>query len=731
MEYREDIPLRSQLRKWFGFEAFKGNQEAIIRNLLQGRDTFVLMPTGGGKSLCFQLPAIILPGTAIVVSPLIALMKNQVDLIRSYSELDGIAHFLNSSLNRKQVAAVRDDVTSGRTKLLYVAPESLTKERNIDFLRNVPISFYAIDEAHCISEWGHDFRPEYRRIRPLVNEIGVAPIIALTATATPKVQDDIQKNLGMQNATVFRSSFNRPNLFYEIRPKDNATREILRFIKDNPGKSGIIYCMSREKVDQMAEVLKVNGVKALPYHAGKDPATRSQNQDAFLNEDVDIIVATIAFGMGIDKPDVRFVIHYDIPKSLEGYYQETGRAGRDGGEGRCIAFFANKDLKRLEHFMQGKPMTEQEIGRQLIQDTKYYAQGGDCRRAMLLHYFGEHYDKIPCGCCDNCRTPQPRFEGQIPLSTVLRVVQKIGEGFRADHVVNILTGIEHSDVKLYKHDALPEYASGQEKGAFYWHSIVRQAILHGYLRKDIQCYGLLYLTEKGSVYLENPEPIDLVEDHDYDKEQRTEESISENEGMSSIDPTLLSMLKRLRKEEARKNDVPPFVIFQNSSLEDMTAQYPVTIEELQYMSGVSLGKAKRYGKPFVELIRAYVEENGITRPMDLVVKSLPNRSQLKISLIQSIDRKMDFEDIASSRGISVEDLLTDVESLVSSGIRLDVGYYVDQTVEPELQEQVYDYFRHEASSDSLDEAFNALADLDITEEELRLVRIRFLSEMGN
>lgn len=731
MEYREDIPLISQLNKWFGFDGFKGNQEAIIRNLLQGNDTFVLMPTGGGKSLCYQLPALLLPGVAIVVSPLIALMKNQVDLMRGYSERDGIAHFLNSSLNRKQIAQVKSDVQEGETKLLYVAPESLTKEDNIDFLRSVSISFYAIDEAHCISEWGHDFRPEYRRIRPIINEIGTAPVIALTATATPKVQSDIQKNLGMVDATVYKSSFNRPNLTYEIRPKGNATREILQYIKDNPGKSGIIYCLSRKKVEQMAEILLVNGVRVLPYHAGMDPSTRAKNQDAFLQEDVEVIVATIAFGMGIDKPDVRYVIHYDMPKSLEGYYQETGRAGRDGGEGRCIAFYTKKEMHRLEHFMQGKTIPEQEIGKQLLLDTINYAEGGDCRRTLLLQYFGEAYDQENCGCCDNCLRPQERFEGQEYLLPVLRIVERIGEGFRASHIQNIIMGNDTPDTKLYGHNTYPEYGIGEEKGGFFWGSIIRQSLVHGFVSKDIQQYGQLHLTEKGKGFLSEPYSIRLVKDHNYETDEHVEAGVVPGTQGSAIDDTLYQMLKSLCQSEAKRKKVPPYVIFQEASLQEMTIHYPTKIEDLQYLTGVSMGKAKRYGAPFVALIKKYVEENDIVPISDLVVKVVPNKSQQKIQLIQSIDHKMDLEDLASMRGLDLLDLLSEIESLVSAGIRLDIGYFVDQIVEKDIQDEVYDYFRTEAESDSLDDAMRALKDEDITEEELRLVRIRFLSEMAN
>ncbi|PID90731.1 MAG: DNA helicase RecQ [Bacteroidetes bacterium] len=729
MQYREDVPLISQLSKWFGFDAFKGNQEAIIRNLLQGHDTFVLMPTGGGKSLCYQLPALILDGVAIVVSPLIALMKNQVDLMRGYSEKDGIAHFLNSSLNRKQIAQVKSDISSGKTKLLYVAPESLNKEDNIEFLRTVSISFYAIDEAHCISEWGHDFRPEYRRLRQIINEIGQAPVIALTATATPKVQSDIQKNLGMADATLFKSSFNRPNLYYEVRPKANATRDILTYIKDNPGKSGIIYCLSRKKVEQMAEVLQVNGVRALPYHAGMDPATRGKHQDAFLQEEVEVIVATIAFGMGIDKPDVRYVIHYDMPKSLEGYYQETGRAGRDGGEGRCIAFYSKKDMHRLEHFMQNKSISEQEIGKQLLLDTVHYAQGGDCRRVMLLQYFGERYEKGNCGTCDNCNQPQERFDGEPDLLAVLNLLQKIGDGFRGAHLLHILMGEETPDTKLYENEKLPEFGSGSQKGKDHWDCVIRQAVVHDFIMKDIQQYGQLYLTDKGRAFISDPYSIRLVKDHKYDQTEKIETGVVPEAG--AVDNTLFSMLKNLCQDEAKKRNIPPFVIFQDASLQEMTIHYPTKIDDLQYISGVSMGKARRYGKPFVELIKQYVEDNDIIPVSDMVVKVVPKRSQLKLQLISSIDRKMNLEDIAEMRQIDMDELLHEIEQLVSAGTKLDIGYYVDENVEDDIQEDVYDYFKNDAESDSLEEAQRALKDMDVTEEELRLVRIRFISEMAN
>lgn len=728
MEYREEIPLREQLQKWFGFQSFKGSQEAVIRNLLQGKNTFVLMPTGGGKSLCFQLPALIQQGTAIVVSPLIALMKNQVDAMRGYSEHDGIAHFLNSSLNRKQITQVKDDVMRGRTKMLYVAPESLMKEENVEFFRSVRISFYAIDEAHCISEWGHDFRPEYRRIREMVDKIGTAPIIALTATATMKVQEDILKNLGIEDATVFKSSFNRENLFYQIRPKGNATREIIHYIKSNPGKSGIIYCLSRKKVEQMAEVLQVNGIKALPYHAGMDAATRSRNQDAFLQEQVDVIVATIAFGMGIDKPDVRYVIHYDMPKSLEGYYQETGRAGRDGGEGRCIAFYTKRDIKRLEKFIQGKSVPEQEVGIQLLLDTIDYAQGGDCRRRMLLHYFGEEYHEANCGCCDNCVASQPHYDGTDDLTLLLSLLCALGSNFKSEYVIHVIMGDETPDTKMYRHDELPQYGKGKEKGSDFWWSVLRQAVLYDFVTKSIQRYGALKVSPKGKEFLEHPYEVTLVVDHNYDEQAHKDALELES---AESDNVLLTMLKGLRRDVAKKKEVPPYVVFQDVSLEEMAVQYPCTLEQLQYISGVTMGKAKRYGQPFVELISKYVEEQDIDPPLSQVVKVTPSRSQQKIAVIQCIDRKMDLEDIADSLQLDYEDLLSEVESLVSSGVKLDIGYFVDIVVEKDIQHDLYDFFKYEAKSDSLDDALRAFAHEDVTEEEVRLMRIRFLSEMAN
>ena len=728
MEYREEVSLRTQLQRLFGFQTFKGNQEAIIRNLLQGKDTFVLMPTGGGKSLCFQLPALIQEGTAIVISPLIALMKNQVDAMRGYSEHDGVAHFLNSSLNRKQIIQVKDDVMSGRTKMLYVAPESLMKEENIEFFRSFQISFYAVDEAHCISEWGHDFRPEYRRIREMIDRIGQAPIIALTATATPKVQEDILKNLGMEGAAVFKLSFNRENLFYQIRPKGNATREIIHYIKSNPGKSGIIYCLSRKKVEQMAEVLNVNGIKALPYHAGLETAKRSRNQDDFLREKVDVIVATIAFGMGIDKPDVRYVIHYDMPKSLEGYYQETGRAGRDGGEGRCIAFYSKRDVQRVEKFIQAKSAPEQEVGLQLLLDTIDYAQGGDCRRRMLLHYFGEEFHEDNCGCCDNCVAEQPHFDGTEALRLLLGLIASLDGSFKSEHVVHVLMGDETPDTKMYRHEELPQYGSGKAKGEDFWWCVLRQAVLHDFVIKSIQRYGALKISKKGKEFLAHPYDVTLVEDHNYDEQAQKDALVLES---AESDNVLLQMLKALRRDVAKKVGVAPYVVFQDVSLEEMAVQYPCTFEQLQYISGVTMGKAKRYGQPFIELIARYVEEQEIDPPLSQVVKVAPSRSQRKIDVLQCIDRKMDLDDIADSLQIDFDELLAEMESLVTSGVKFDIGYYVDMNVEKDIQESLYDYFKNVATSDSLDDAYRAFAGEDVTEEEVRLMRIRFLSEMAN
>jgi ATP-dependent DNA helicase RecQ len=723
----KQVDLSGYLKKHFGFDTFKGNQEAVIQNVLDGNDTFVLMPTGGGKSLCYQLPALILDGTAIIISPLIALMKNQVDAMRNFSEDDGIAHFLNSSLTKSAVQQVRDDVISGKTRLLYVAPESLTKEENIQFLKQVKISFYAVDEAHCISEWGHDFRPEYRRIRPIISEIGDAPVIALTATATPKVQHDIQKNLGMLNANVFKSSFNRPNLFYDIRPKVNATREIIKVLKENTGKSAIIYCLSRKKVEELAETLIVNGIKALPYHAGMDAATRSGNQDKFLMEEIDVIVATIAFGMGIDKPDVRIVIHYDIPKSLEGYYQETGRAGRDGGEGRCIAFYSYKDIQKLEKFMQGKPLAEQEIGKQLLLETVAYAESSLCRRKTLLHYFGENYTEENCSSCDNCLNPKEKFEGKGYIVMLLKVVNELKERFKTEYVVQVMTGKITSVIKSYHHHESEIFGCGNDKDEKFWHAVARQSLVAGFLSKDIENYGLLKLTEKGQAYIEKPYSIMLTHDHDYDEmEEETRTG-----GTAAVDTELFSMLKNLRKKISKRKNLPPFVIFQDPSLEAMATYYPIAIEELQNMPGVGAGKAKRFGKEFLELIQRHVDENEIERPIDMVVKTVANKSKFKVSIIQSIDRQVSLEDIADSKGINLIELLQEIESIVYSGTRVNIDYYIDQVMDEEHRDDIFYYFREDAETDDIDAALEELGEDEYSEEEVRMVRIKFISEVGN
>jgi ATP-dependent DNA helicase RecQ len=723
-----DATTHDYLKKYFGFNTFKGNQELIIKNVLEGRDTFVLMPTGGGKSLCYQLPAVMKKGTAIVISPLIALMKNQVDAMRNFSTDDDVAHFLNSSLTKTESAWVKKDVLSGKAKLLYVAPESLTKEENIDFLKNIEISFYAIDEAHCISEWGHDFRPEYRRIRPIIDIIVRSPIIALTATATPKVQHDIQKNLGILDADVFKSSFNRPNLYYEVKSKQDVTKEIIKYIKNNTGKSGIIYCLSRKKVEEIAEALKVNGIKALPYHAGMDSATRTANQDKFLMEEADIIVATIAFGMGIDKPDVRFVIHYDIPKSLEGYYQETGRAGRDGGEGNCIAYYSYNDIMKLEKFMQGKPIAEQEIGKQLLLETVSYAESSVCRRKLLLHYFGEEYPKENCEACDNCLHPKSQFEGSDAVVNVLETILAVKEKFKADHVANILAGKVTSAIKSYKHHKLEFFGVGEDKDEKFWNMVIRQALIAKFLVKDIENYGLLKLTQKGMEFLEKPSSFMLAEDHDY--ADTTDEENAFGARTAAVDEELFSILKDLRKKISKLKDVPPFVIFQDPSLEDMAIQYPITIDELQNISGVGAGKAQRYGQEFVEIIKKYVEEKEIIRPLDMVVKSVVNKSGIKVYIIQSIDMKRPFEDIAEAKGLEMNELISEVEAIVNSGTRINLDYYINMVMDEERQHDIYSYFREEAESDSLEEAIAELGN-EFEEEEIRLMRIKFLSEMGN
>ncbi|MDR0995212.1 MAG: DNA helicase RecQ [Tannerella sp.] len=720
--------LAEALQKHFGFSTFKGNQREIIENVLAGRDTFVLMPTGGGKSLCYQLPSLMMEGTAIVISPLIALMKNQVDAMRNYSEEDGIAHFLNSSLNKAAIEQVREDLLNGRTKLLYVAPESLTKEENVEFLRKIPISFYAVDEAHCISEWGHDFRPEYRRIRPIINEIGKRPLIALTATATPKVQHDIQKNLGMNEAAVFKSSFNRPNLYYEIRPKGpDVDKEIIKYIKTNEGKAGIVYCLSRKKVEEFADILKANGIKALPYHAGMESQVRTANQDAFLMEQADVIVATIAFGMGIDKPDVRYVIHYDMPKSLEGYYQETGRAGRDGGEGNCIAFYTYKDLQKLEKFMQGKPVAEQEIGKQLLQETAAYAETAMCRRKVLLHYFGEEYTEDNCGNCDNCLNPKKRVEAKELLSTVLEVVGALKEKFKTEYIVNLLIGNETAEIQSYKHNESEYFGSGQDEDEKTWNAVIRQALIAGYLVKDIENYGLLKITPKGHAFMDKPESFKIVEDNEFDED---EEDVPVRGGAScAVDPTLYAMMKDLRKKLSKRLSVPPFVIFQDPSLEAMATTYPITLEELQNIPGVGAGKAKRYGKEFIDLIRKHVEENEIERPEDLRVRTVANKSKLKVWIVQSIDRKIALDDIATTKGMEFSELLTEVESIVYSGTRINIDYFLNDVVDEDHISDIYDYFKT-AETDNLEQAIEELGS-DYTEDEIRLVRIKFLSEMGN
>ncbi|MDR1762346.1 MAG: DNA helicase RecQ [Dysgonamonadaceae bacterium] len=722
--------LTAQLKKHFGFDTFKGNQEAIIKNVMAGNDTFVLMPTGGGKSLCYQLPSLLMNGTAVVISPLIALMKNQVDAMRNFSEDNGVAHFINSSLNKAAIDGVKDDIRSGKTKLLYVAPESLTKEENIEFLRQVPVSFYAVDEAHCISEWGHDFRPEYRRIRPIINEISRQPLIALTATATPKVQHDIQKNLGMMNATVFKSSFNRPNLYYEVRPKTkDVDKEIVKFIKANPGKSGIVYCLSRKKVEDFAETLKINGINALAYHAGMDSQTRTENQDAFLMEEVDVIVATIAFGMGIDKPDVRYVIHYDIPKSLEGYYQETGRAGRDGGEGKCIVFFSNKDLLKLEKFMQGKPISEQEIGKQLLEETRAYAETSVCRRKVLLHYFGEEYTQDNCGSCDNCLNPKKQVEAKELLISILETVELLNNKFKADHIINIMQGNETSDILAYEHQDLEIFGTGKDEDEKTWNAVIRQAMIAGYLDKDIENYGLLKLTPAGKKYLENPVSFKITEDNDFDEEESNDDAPVRGGAACAVDPVLYSMMKDLRKKLSKKLEVPPYVIFQDPSLEAMATTYPITIEELQNIPGVGAGKAKRYGQEFVELIKRHVIENEIERPEDLRIRTVANKSKMKVFIVQSIDRKVALDDIAMTKGLDFSELLDEIEAIVYSGTRINIDYFLNEIMDEDHIDDIYSYFK-ESQTDNLETAIEELGG-DYTEEEIRLVRIKFLSELAN
>ncbi len=720
--------LTSTLKKYFGFDTFKGNQEAIMENLLDENDTFVLMPTGGGKSLCFQLPSLIMEGTAIVISPLISLMKNQVDAMRNYSDEEGVAHFLNSSLNKQSIDQVKDDVLSGKTRLLYVAPESLTKEENIEFFKKIKISFYAVDEAHCISEWGHDFRPEYRRIRPIINEIGKRPVIALTATATPKVQHDIQKNLGMTEAKVFKSSFNRPNLYYEVRPKtNNVDKEIIKFIKERPGKSGIIYCLSRKKVEELAQMLQVNDINALPYHAGMDSSTRSANQDAFLLEKVDVIVATIAFGMGIDKPDVRYVIHYDIPKSLEGYYQETGRAGRDGGEGLCITFYTNKDLQKLEKFMQSKPVAEQEIGKQLLLETASYAETSMCRRKILLHYFGEEYKEDNCGNCDNCLNPKKQVEAKDELCAVIETIIALKEKFKADYVINVLMGKETNEIRSYNHEDLEVFGCQQGTDERVLSAVIRQAIIAGYIDKDIENYGLLKVTRAGRKFLDKPVSFKIVEDNDFSDSD--EEVVAKGGVSCAVDPELSAILKDLRKKIAKQNGLPPYVIFQDQSLDAMATTYPISIEELINIPGVGPGKAKRYGEEFVKVIKRHVEENEIERPEDLIVRSVPNKSKLKISIIHGIDSRIPLDELAESKDLDFNEFLDEVEAIVYSGTKINIDYFLDEIMDKDMQDEIFDYFKT-SESDDLEAAIQALGS-EYTEEEIRLVRIKFLSELGN
>ena len=727
--------LHAKLKEFFGFDSFKADQERIIRHLVDKKNAFVLMPTGGGKSLCYQLPALVMEGTAIVISPLIALMKNQVDAIRGFvAGNDGIAHFLNSSLNKAQITEVRNDLLSGATKLLYVAPESLTKAENVAMLKEIKISFYAVDEAHCISEWGHDFRPEYRRIRNIVEEIGTAPIIALTATATPKVQSDILKNLGMNDATVFKSSFNRPNLYYEIRDKSDPKRDIIKYIKQNAGKSGIIYCLSRKKVEELAELLNINGIKAAPYHAGLDAKTRADNQDKFLMEEIDVIVATIAFGMGIDKPDVRFVIHYDIPKSIEGYYQETGRAGRDGKEGQCITFYSYKDIQKLEKFMQGKPIAEQEIGKQLLMETVAYAESNSCRRKLLLNYFGENYEVENCGACDNCLHPKKQFDGKEEMTMVIELIESLPERFKMEHLANILAGEINSIIKSYKHDKLELFGAGKDHSVRFWNAVIHQGLVLHFLHKDIESYGLISATDEGKAFYEKPYTLMLTEDREFsegeDDDDDNAAAAAAARGGGGGDPTLLAMLKDLRKDVARKRGLQPWVIFGDPSLEDMSIMYPITVDELKNCQGVGEGKAKKFGKEFLELIAKYVEENEIDRPDDFVMKSIVNKSVNKVYIIQSVDRRLPLEDIADAKGLEMEELMDEIEAIVYSGTKLNLDYYLEQTLDEDVIEEIYDYFHDEAESDDLATVMEDLKD-DYDEMEVRLVRIKFLCEVAN
>ena len=725
----EKLNLTGTLKKYFGFDTFKGEQEQIIRNLLDGNDTFVLLPTGGGKSLCYQLPSLLMDGVAIVISPLIALMKNQVDAMRHYGEEDGVAHFLNSSLNKSAIDQVKSDILSGKTKLLYVAPESLTKEDNVEFLKNVKISFYAVDEAHCISEWGHDFRPEYRRIRPIINMIGQAPIIALTATATQKVREDIKKILGMPDAKEFKSSFNRPNLYYEVRRKTNdIDKDIIKFIKANSGKSGIIYCLSRKKVEELAEILKANGINACAYHAGMDSAARSTVQDDFIKENIDVIVATIAFGMGIDKPDVRFVIHYDMPKSLEGYYQETGRAGRDGGEGQCVAFYSNKDMQKLRKFMQGKPVSEKDVSDELLKETEAYAESSVCRRKSLLHYFGETYVEENCRNCDNCLNPKKQVEAKDSLCAVIETIMAVKENFKSDYIIDVLLGKETSEVLAHRHEELEVFGSGEGEDEKIWNAVIRQALIAGYLSKDVENYGLLKITPAGNKFLKKPVSFKIVEDTDFDESEEDETPVRGG-GSCAVDPALYSMLKDLRKKMSKKLDVPPYVIFQDPSLEAMATTYPVTLEELQNIPGVGAGKAKRYGQEFCVLIKKHCEENEIERPEDLRVRTVANKSKIKVSIIQAIDRKVALDDIALSKGLDFSELLDEVEAIVYSGTRLNIDYFLEEIMDEDHMLDIYDYFK-ESTTDKIDDAMDELGD-DYTEDEIRLVRIKFISEMAN
>ena len=723
----KDVNLTEPLKQYFGFDSFKGDQEAIIRNLLAGNDTFVLMPTGGGKSLCYQLPSLLMEGTAIVISPLIALMKNQVDVMNGMSEDGCVAHYLNSSLNKAAIQQVMNDVRRGATKLLYVAPESLGKDENVDFLQSVKVSFYAVDEAHCISEWGHDFRPEYRNIRPTILRIGEAPVIALTATATDKVRSDIKKNLGICDALEFKSSFNRSNLYYEVRPKtQDVDRNIIMFIRQHAGKSGIMYCLSRKKVEELSAILKANNIKAEPYHAGLDSAKRSQTQDDFLMERIDVIVATIAFGMGIDKPDVRFVIHYDIPKSLEGYYQETGRAGRDGGEGLCVTFYSNKDLQKLEKFMEGKPVSEQDIGRQLLLETAAYAESSVCRRKMLLHYFGEEYMEENCHNCDNCLHPKSKREAKEALLIVLKAVMAVKENFRSDYVVDFVKGRPTDDLVSHKHHELEDFGAGEDEDDKIWNPVIHQALIAGYLKKDVENYGLLKLTSAGKRFIKQPQPFMIVEDTDFDDEFEEE---SRDACGSTLDPQLYSLLKQLRKDVAEKHNMPPYVIFQDVSIEQMAVAYPITLEELQNIPGVGVGKAKRYGEAFCQLIKTYCEDNQIERPEELRVRTVAKKSMNKVKIIQNIDRQMALDDIADSLNMGFDDLLSEIETIVNSGTKLNIDYFLEEVIDEDRVDEIYDYFR-ESETDDLDTAAEELGG-DYTDDEIRLVRIKFLSEMAN